>query len=95
MLSKPKRFQCELYLEFIRKQKCCCCGKRPRGDPHHCDSKGSGGSDLSSVPLCRKCHGECHALGVLTFQVRKLIDFVTIRESLLRKAIEKGIFNNQ
>ena len=95
MLSKPLRFISEPYLEFIRKQKCCSCGAPAKNDPHHTDSKGSGGSDLSAVPLCRKCHSECHNLGVMTFQVRKLIDFVTVRESLLRKAIEKGIFNNQ
>jgi hypothetical protein len=97
MLDKPKRFISEEYLEFIRHQPCCnpkCDGKGNRkSDPHHTKSVKSGGSDLTAVPLCRECHSECHNTGIITFQVWKGINFFEIMESLLRKAIEKGIFN--
>ena len=36
-----------------------------RVDPHHIKTKGAGG--LDTVPLCRKHHAECHAIGRWTF----------------------------
>lgn len=57
----------QLYLEFIRRRKCLVCRKN-HPDAHHVRSRGAGGSDYDTVPLCRKHHTELHQIGQGTFQ---------------------------
>lgn len=60
-VPKIKRYQSEKYLEFIRAQPCLVCGQK--SEPHHLLSRGSGGSDLYCINLCRKCHSEIEQIG--------------------------------
>lgn len=46
---------------------CCACGKVGDTDPHHVTSRGAGGDDSCTVPLCRRCHTRVHAAGQVTF----------------------------
>lgn len=68
MISKPSRETNEKYLVFIREQRCLisnqCIGEV---DAHHTKSRGSGGSDYSAVPLCRKHHTQYHTKGGVWF----------------------------
>lgn len=75
------------YADFIREQHCCGCGAWPPNDPHHYRTRGAHGDASQSfqIPLCRRCHSECHNLGVETFQKRKGVDFAATRERLMKE----------
>lgn len=68
MFPKQTREVNEDYLEFIRKQPCCISGEN--AEPHHLKSVGSGGSDMSCVPLSRKLHTEVHMMGRSRFEAK-------------------------
>jgi hypothetical protein len=55
----------EAYLEFIRRQGCCCgCGARPPSDPHHRPGAGEGARshDHDAIPMRRSpCHDDVDA----------------------------------
>ena len=87
MLQKPSRYVNEAYREFIKKQPCCITGKI-NVDPHHTKSVGSGGSDLTLVPLTHELHQECHYIGQATFQRKYNVNFEFIRLTLLEEWIE-------
>ena len=88
-MEKPKTYKNSKYLEYIRMLPCCAC-RRSSVDPHHADTGGTGMkcSDTRAIPLCHKCHMECHALGRNTFQERHNIDFKSIQIQCLEKFIK-------
>jgi len=88
-LQKPKRYESEDYLAFIRQQTCVVSGKRPC-DPHHTRAGGLSTkcSDHLTVPLYREFHGECHQIGRKTFQAKYNIDFTECQLELMRKYYE-------
>lgn len=58
---KPKRYQNEAYLDYVRSQPCCSCLKNAPSDPHHISwidgTRGDGtADDTFCVPMCRICH---------------------------------------
>lgn len=70
---KPTRLKSPPYLAWIRQQHCLGCGAQAQA--HHTTSKGSGGSDFRSVPLCWRCHRELHHRGGSWFQEKYHVDF--------------------
>ncbi|OOH89517.1 hypothetical protein BMT54_06390 [Pasteurellaceae bacterium 15-036681] len=62
-IPKQKRFECRKWLQFVKAQKCVCCGARA-DDPHHVigygGKMGSKEHDLFTIPLCRIHHNELH-----------------------------------
>lgn len=63
--AKPLYWSSRAYLQWLKTQDCCCCGK-PSDDPHHVIGYGQGkmggkAHDLLAIPLCRICHNELHA----------------------------------
>lgn len=81
--SKPLRDK--THLEFIRGLPCCIC-RDPRTVPHHAKTKGSGGGDDETVPLCHKHHtGDegVHGLGRETFEKRFGVDLLEIARYLV------------
>lgn len=93
-LQKPKRYESEEYKEHIRNSTCCVfrCNRKNNKrqvDPHHTSSVGSGGSDLTCVPLCAHHHEEAHWSQV-KFQEKYDIDFRDVQIEHLEKFIEKG-----
>jgi len=66
-VPKNKRIESLGHLRLVRAKSCVVCQKG-EVDAHHLDSKGSGGSDLSTVPLCRSHHREYHAMGLILFE---------------------------
>ena len=89
MLNKPARYKNKDYIEYIKEQPCCIT-ERPNVDPHHTKSIGSGGSDLSAIPLTHELHVECHKIGRDTFQKKYNIDFKDIIFKLMERFIEQG-----
>jgi hypothetical protein len=59
----------EDYLEYIRK-KACLIGVGCTGPvhPHHVQTRGSGGSDFTCIPLCSKHHVAYHNCGKKNFE---------------------------
>lgn len=59
--EKPERNP--LYKRWIKRFACIACGGTRNVDPCHTGSHGYGtkSSDLSCIPLCRKCHEEFDA----------------------------------
>jgi hypothetical protein len=51
---------------LCRSLPCCICFGSP-SDPHHVRSRGAGGKDEDTVPLCRLHHTEVHQKGAVTF----------------------------
>jgi hypothetical protein len=98
MLKKSKRYKNEAYKEYVKQQPCCVTGMMivneatgiTESDPHHTESKGSGGSDLSCVPLLHELHQESHSIGQDTFQEKYNVNFKEVRLRLLEKWIEEG-----
>lgn len=88
MFQKKKRYINKAYVEYIKQQPCCV--SRVVGvDPHHTKSVGSGGSDLTCIPLSHKLHQEGHQIGWDTFQVKYNIDFRDVRIELLERWVEE------
>ena len=59
----------ELYLIFIRSKSCAVC-QSTNVDAHHLVTRGAGGSDYQTIPLCREHHQEYHQYGQKTFENR-------------------------
>ena len=76
-LRKRKRGKCPEYLEHVRQLGCTVCGVRPNR-PHHLVSVGSGGDDLTALPLCDDHHNfggdSIHNLGDRLFNERHNVD---------------------
>ena len=53
----PVRQTDEEYVAWVRNKQCLVCD-RPGSDPAHLDTRGSGGSDYTCIPLCRIHHRE-------------------------------------
>ena len=94
-VPKPSRFQCPEYLAYVRNQPCAvshitmqCFGDT---DPDHLKTRGSGGSDLTCVPLCRRHHSERHAIGSRRFEQKYNIDFQEINLHCLIEWMEAFI----
>jgi hypothetical protein len=51
-------------------------------EAHHVVSKGRGGHDRQTVPLCTKAHGELHSRGKKTFERHWGLDLLTIAEQI-------------
>jgi hypothetical protein len=59
----------ESYLQFVRVQPCCACGRSAPSEAHHWGPghKGVGTkvSDYRTVPLCLRCHQRWHTEGAV------------------------------
>jgi hypothetical protein len=86
-VEKSKTYKNPKYLEYIRTLPCCVC--RRGAEPHHADTGGVGikCSDTRAIPLCHRCHVECHAIGRNTFQEKNNIDFKTVQVKCLEEFI--------
>jgi len=73
---KQKREVDKKYLKFIR-QHSCRCGVGCMGvvAAHHVKTRGAGGSDYETIPLCVKHHAAVHKMGIETFQELYFINF--------------------
>ena len=80
MIPKPKRQVDKRYLEYIKTLPCLCKSSECLGDiaPHHTSTKGAGGSDYLTVPLCGKHHNEARWMGIKTFQRLHSLGFQSI-----------------
>ena len=74
---KPKRKADKDYLLYIRSLPCAVRDHTCEGEiaPHHVKTKGSGGSDYATIPLCAKHHAEIHAIGKDTFATKYCISY--------------------
>lgn len=70
---KPNRLKNPDYLAWIRRQPCLV--DHVVAQAHHTMSRGAGGSDYRSVPLCPQHHRECHRRGGSWFQETYRLDF--------------------
>jgi len=92
MIPKQKREIDKKYLAYIRKQPCLVYPCPFKSSAHHDPSKGSGGSDYETLPLCEEGghHIEgVHKLGRETFQKKLGLDFDADRIRLLMGYIEE------
>jgi len=69
---KPFTWKSKKYLDYVRKQPCLICGYP--SEAHHVKTKGAGGCDAWTVPLCRLHHSGCHHFGKDTFFERHGLD---------------------
>lgn len=96
VIGRPKAnpVRSRSYLDHVRSRPCCVCSAPPPSDPHHYGAHGTGTKtdDRRTVPLCRHCHDDFHALGyvdrpafdtraltrehLLATQVRLLIEWI-------------------
>ena len=85
-VPKIKRYESPQYLDFIRHLPCVVC-MNTEVDAHHYLTKGSGGSDLDTISLCRTCHTEAHKIGITTFQMTHDISFFEVQRKILKTYI--------
>lgn len=76
---KPARLEDVDYLRFIRRQACLICPAA--SEAHHTRTRGSGGSDYLTLPLCPKHHREIHKRGLAWFEIEYRVD---LRSELIR-----------
>lgn len=100
-VPKPKRFECPEYLSFVRQKTCeflsyrvgqlpVCFGPVV---PHHMKTVGSGGSDLTAVPLCDKHHTKWHQEA--TFRILWEDRLMRVQRDLLIEFWEQFYINNE
>jgi len=69
-MNRQTKIVCEEYLQWVRSQSCCVCGRTPV-DPDHLKARGRGEAkrnDFTAIPLCREHHSERGQLGDEKFQ---------------------------
>lgn len=95
--QKKVRYKNKAYTAYIISQPCCVTGRwlpndsgMIKSDPHHCKTRGSGGSDLTQVPLLHELHVELDKIGQDTFQKKYNIDFKDVMLQMLQGFIEKN-----
>ena len=81
---KPEREKDEDYLDYIRHERCLI--RQVHGvDPHHLDTRGSGGSDYTAVPLIRALHTEIGQIGQRRFEAKYRVNLWKEAHRLLRR----------
>jgi len=55
------------YLEWLRDQPCCVCGKRPVEPAHYPRTRGAGAKEDEALPMCHPCHRVSHDIGFVSF----------------------------
>ena len=73
-LAKRRAQQFGDQAQLCRESSCCACGAPPPSDPAHVVSRGAGGKDSDTVPLCRSCHDLQHSAGIKSFQAERGLD---------------------
>jgi hypothetical protein len=75
-LTKQMRVVDQDYLDWIRGMQCIV-GYRCQGAvvPHHLETRGAGGSDHFTLPLCGWHHSEIHMTGERTLGDRYVVDW--------------------
>jgi len=53
-----------------------------RCEPHHMPSRGAGGLDADTIPLCAVHHTAIHSLGRKTFEARYGVDLFEVRDRM-------------
>lgn len=70
MLRKAERWRRvygpDDFVPWLKSQPCERCGAGPC-EVHHEPPRSQGGRWIDTLPLCRRCHGRRHRVGVLTF----------------------------
>ena len=65
-VKKIEAYRSEKHLKWVRSKPCCSCGYDTGIEAHHIIGIGLGGAvsskqdDSLVIPLCRRCHNECH-----------------------------------
>jgi len=70
---KPVRLKDKAYVAWIRRQPCLV--DYVVAEAHHTVTRGAGGSDYRSVPLCIRHHKEAHRMGRASFEAKHRLDF--------------------
>ena len=62
-LMKHKRITSKKTIQEVRKPYCEICGQRTNIEPHHINTRGSGGGDIKEnlIQLCTQCHINTHS----------------------------------
>ena len=76
---KPARLKNPAYLAWVRRQPCIACGATSQA--HHTVTKGAGGSDYRTVPLCWMHHADLHGQGEKYFEEEYMVD---IKDEVIR-----------
>lgn len=84
-LAKRRAEQFGDQAQLCRESSCCACGAPPPSDPAHVLSRGAGGKDGDTVPLCRRCHDLQHSQGIKTFQAERGLDLKAVASDLAAK----------
>lgn len=95
-VPKPVRIRDDAYTAYIRAMPClladrepCTCGgfvdvvsKGYRTEVAHVRSRGAGGGDEQTVPMCHTHHSEAHRIGHKSFEARHKLNLARIARRL-------------
>lgn len=82
---RARRAECfGVQAQLCRESRCCVCGAWPV-HAHHEPSRGAGGTDKDTVPLCPTCHDERHRWGRAAFEHTYDVDLKAIAAELAEK----------
>lgn len=68
-----EQYHSPAFVRWIWAHACVACGHYP-STCAHVTSRGAGGTWRDIVPLCVRCHGEQHVIGIESFERRHAID---------------------
>ena len=90
MFEKHKPGRSEVYLDYVRSQRCYICQKSP-SETHHTETGGTGmkGSDFSAIPLCHEHHRELGDSGKITFGIEHTVVISDIVQKYLVEWCDK------
>ena len=71
--------------DLCRTLPCCACGLTGGSDPHHEPTRGAGGVDKDTVPLCRPCHDYRHDHGLAALELGAGIDVLAVAAELAKR----------
>lgn len=71
--------------EHCRQAACCVCFQPGPSHPHHVRSRGAGGLDADTVPLCPGHHAMVHSWGVKTFIRETGVDLYQVAKGIAQE----------
>jgi hypothetical protein len=94
-LAKRRKEQFGRQAALCRTLPCCACGAPPPSDPHHVRSRGAGGLDKDTAPLCMGpggCHAYCNAPWHSQRDLEEWykVDLRVVADDLARRVAKQG-----
>lgn len=100
MVRESDKVLSEGHKKWVRGHECLCAGRaghicEGKMHAHHATTRGAGGGDDVTVPLCAKAHDEGHVKGWKTFEAKYALNLLAIAAELWKKSPHRLIWERK